>query len=55
MIEMVRKHTVEGSGNYNTMSDLVKRSKDMLYQAKTVARTFVHSPFLQKKAQDIEY
>ncbi|KAI4088951.1 MAG: hypothetical protein LQ344_005702 [Seirophora lacunosa] len=46
MIEMVRKHTVEGSGNYNTISDLVKRSKDMLYQAKNVARTFIPPPDL---------
>ncbi|KAI4114688.1 MAG: hypothetical protein LQ345_004573 [Seirophora villosa] len=46
MIEMVRKHTVEGSGNYNTVSDLVKRSKDMLYQAKNVARTFIPPPDL---------
>ncbi|KAL8974266.1 MAG: hypothetical protein Q9197_001493 [Variospora fuerteventurae] len=49
MIEMVRKHTVEGSGNYNTMSDLVKRSKDMLYQAKTVARTFIPPPDLMEQ------
>ncbi|KAI4124878.1 MAG: hypothetical protein LQ338_004572 [Usnochroma carphineum] len=46
MIEMVKKHTLEGSGNYQTMSNLVHRSKDMLHQAKKVARNFVPPPGL---------
>ncbi|KAL8714051.1 MAG: hypothetical protein Q9225_006654 [Loekoesia sp. 1 TL-2023] len=46
MIEMVRKHTIEGSGNHRTISELVSRSKEMLWQAKSTARTFVPPPNL---------
>ncbi|KAL9003248.1 MAG: hypothetical protein Q9188_003863 [Gyalolechia gomerana] len=41
MIDMVRKHTVEGTNNHRTICDLIDRSKDMLWQAKKAARTFV--------------
>lgn len=41
MIDMVRKHTVEGTNNHRTICDLIDRSKDMLWQAKKTARTFV--------------
>lgn len=41
MIDMIRKHTVEGSGNYRTVCDMIDRAKKMLYDSKTVSRTFV--------------
>ncbi|KAL9027415.1 MAG: hypothetical protein Q9196_004059 [Gyalolechia fulgens] len=44
MIDMVRKHTVEGTENHRTICELIDRSKDMLWQAKKTARTFVPPP-----------
>ncbi|KAI4184157.1 MAG: hypothetical protein L6R41_004948 [Letrouitia leprolyta] len=44
MIDMVRKHTVEGTNNHRTICELIDRSKDMLYQAKKTARSFVPPP-----------
>ncbi|KAL8950973.1 MAG: hypothetical protein Q9222_003034 [Ikaeria aurantiellina] len=41
MVDMVRKHTVEGSPNYRTTSDLLNRSKEMLSQAKNISKTFI--------------
>ncbi|KAL8824576.1 MAG: hypothetical protein Q9170_008115 [Blastenia crenularia] len=41
MIDMVRKHTVEGTGNHRTISELVHKTKDMLWQSKNMARSFV--------------
>ncbi|KAL8783857.1 MAG: hypothetical protein Q9213_004347 [Squamulea squamosa] len=41
MIDMVRKHTIEGSGNYRTICEMINRTKQILYESKTVARTFV--------------
>ena len=43
MTDMVRKHTVEGSANWKTISDVVSRSKEMLAQAKSVSRNFVRT------------
>ena len=41
MIDMVRKHTVEGSGNHKTIMVMANRTQDMLRMAKEVTRTFV--------------
>lgn len=41
MVDMVRKHTVEGTGNYRTIMGLVERSKEMLSVSKNLAYTFV--------------
>jgi hypothetical protein len=41
MLEMVQKHTVKGTGNYETITNLVKRSHEMMKQAKDVSRSFV--------------
>ena len=41
MVEMVRKHTVPGTGNHRTISGCVYRCKDMLRDAKDIARNFV--------------
>ncbi|KAF6231876.1 hypothetical protein HO173_009959 [Letharia columbiana] len=41
MIDMVRKHTVEGSGNYRTIMGCVDRAKEMLQVSKQISRTFV--------------
>lgn len=42
MLEMVQKHTVQGTGNYETITNLVKRGHEMLRQAKDISRTFVY-------------
>ena len=44
MTDMVRKHTVEGSGNWRTIMDVVERTKEMLYQSKKMSRQFVRIP-----------
>ncbi|KAI9734443.1 MAG: hypothetical protein M1818_006831 [Claussenomyces sp. TS43310] len=41
MLEMVQKHTVQGTGTYDTISNLVNRGHDMLRQAKDMSRIFV--------------
>jgi hypothetical protein len=41
MLEMVQKHTVNGTGNYETITNLVKRSHEMIKQAKDISRSFV--------------
>ncbi|CAF9906494.1 MAG: hypothetical protein GOMPHAMPRED_004745 [Gomphillus americanus] len=41
MIDMVRKHTVEGSGNNRTIINLIDRAQNMLRDAKAVQREFV--------------
>ncbi|KAL8899173.1 MAG: hypothetical protein Q9192_001711 [Flavoplaca navasiana] len=41
MIDMVRKHTVEGTGNYRTICEMIDHTKRILYESKTVARIFV--------------
>ncbi|KAL8979634.1 MAG: hypothetical protein Q9205_005084 [Flavoplaca limonia] len=41
MIDMVRKHTVEGTGNYRTICEMIDHTKQILYESKTVARIFV--------------
>ena len=41
MIDMVRKHTVEGGGNNRTILNLVDRAQNMLRDAKAVQREFV--------------
>ncbi|KAM0801919.1 hypothetical protein BDR22DRAFT_845675 [Usnea florida] len=44
MIDMVRKHTVEGTGNYRTIMGCVDRAKEMLQESKHVSKTFVEPP-----------
>ena len=41
MVDMVRKHTIEGSGNFRTICDMINRTKQILHESRTVARTFV--------------
>ena len=41
MIDMVRKHTVEGTGNYRTIMGCVDRAKEMMQVSKLVSKTFV--------------
>lgn len=41
MIDMVRKHTVEGTGNHRQICAMLDRCKTMMHEAKTVSRTFV--------------
>lgn len=41
MIDMVRKHTVEGSGNFSTIMGCVDRAKQMLQVSKQISKTFV--------------
>ena len=47
MIDMVRKHTVEGTGNYRTIMGCVDRAKEMLQDSKHVSKTFVWEPYVQ--------
>ena len=44
MIDMVRKHTVEGSDNYRTICDIIDNTKRILSESKTVSRIFVPRP-----------
>ncbi|KAI9816911.1 MAG: hypothetical protein M1827_001556 [Pycnora praestabilis] len=41
MLEMIQKHTIPYSGNWNTIAPMVDRTKDMLHMAKTATRSFV--------------
>lgn len=41
MINMVRKHTVEGTEDYQTICGLVDRTEDMLQISKRLAFDFV--------------
>ncbi|KAL9580389.1 MAG: hypothetical protein Q9212_004527 [Teloschistes hypoglaucus] len=41
MLEMIRKHTKEGSGNYRTVSEMIDRTNEILRTSKTAARAFV--------------
>ena len=43
MMEMVKKHTVEGSGNWRMICELLDRTNEMLQVSKQQARTFVRS------------
>ena len=45
MADMVRKHTIEGTGNWRTICDIIDRTKEMLNVAKFTSRTFVTHPF----------
>ncbi|KAI9763068.1 MAG: hypothetical protein M1835_007947 [Candelina submexicana] len=40
MLEMIQKHTVPGTGNYNTITPMVERSKEMLRHSKAASRDF---------------
>ncbi|KAI9716358.1 MAG: hypothetical protein M1812_005424 [Candelaria pacifica] len=40
MLEMIQKHTVPGTGNYKTITPMVERSKEMLWQSKSASRDF---------------
>lgn len=44
MVDMVRKHTVEGSDNYRTIWDIIDNTKRILSESKTVSRIFVPPP-----------
>lgn len=41
MIDMVRKHTIRGTGNHRTICDMLDRCKTMMYESKQISRTFV--------------
>ena len=41
MTDMVRKHTVEGTGNHRTICDIIERTREMLSQSRHVSRSFV--------------
>ena len=41
MIDMVRKHTVEGSGNHRTIMSLIDRARAMMKDARATEREFV--------------
>ena len=41
MVDMVRKHTVEGSGNWRTIMDMVNRADEMLKTSKQLSWSFV--------------
>lgn len=41
MMDMVRKHCVEGSGNYTTAQACVERTHEMLRMFKKATATFV--------------
>ncbi|KAL8649905.1 MAG: hypothetical protein Q9226_005381 [Calogaya cf. arnoldii] len=41
MIDMVRKHTVEGSANHRTICAMIDNTKQVLFDSKTVSRIFV--------------
>lgn len=43
MVDMVRKHTVEGTGNWRMICGLVDRSKEMLRVSKELSWSFVSS------------
>ena len=44
MLDMVRKHTAEGTGNYKMITDLLNRSKQILQDTQQVSRNFVGPP-----------
>ncbi|KAL9634326.1 MAG: hypothetical protein Q9164_004158 [Protoblastenia rupestris] len=44
MIDMVRKHTVEGTGNWDMICKAIDRAREMLSTSKHVARTFLPPP-----------
>ncbi|KAL8684778.1 MAG: hypothetical protein Q9218_008141 [Villophora microphyllina] len=41
MLDMVRKHTREGSGSYRTVCEMIDRTNEILQQSKSAARSFV--------------
>ncbi len=43
MLDMIRKHTVEGSGNHRTIMPMIDRCKEMLRQFKPVTNSFVRA------------
>lgn len=47
MVDMVRKHTVEGTGNHKTICEIINRTKEMLSDSKYVSRNFVRPPACQ--------
>lgn len=44
MIDMVRKHTIEGSDNYRTICDIIDNTKRILSESKTVSSIVVPPP-----------
>lgn len=44
MIDMIRKHTVEGTGNHKTIVECLERADTMLKDTKAATRSFVHDP-----------
>ena len=45
MVDMVRKHTVEGTGNWRTIMDMVRRADEMLRTSKQLQYSFVRLSF----------
>ncbi|KAL6712948.1 hypothetical protein ACLMJK_009503 [Lecanora helva] len=41
MVDMVRKHTVEGTGNHRTIMGCVNRCREMMRDAKDISKSFV--------------
>ena len=48
MLDMIRKHTAEGSGNWRTVCTMIERTQEMLRMTKEVNKSFV-CLFLQLK------
>ena len=41
MLDMIRKHTVEGSGNWRSICTMVERAREMMQMTKQATRGFV--------------
>ena len=48
MLDMVRKHTIEGTGNHRTILSFLERTRDSIRQTRDVTRSFVPPPGLSK-------
>ena len=44
MVDMVRKHTVEGTGNWTMIVGCLERAQEMLATSKQISRNFVSLP-----------
>lgn len=45
MVEMVQKHTTEGTENYVTISGIVNRTRQMLQATNEISSQFVRTSF----------
>ena len=52
MTEMIKKHTVERSVNWETICGLINQTKEMLLKTKTQSRIFVSMANSNKKKQE---